>query len=225
MSEQLDRKKFVALLKKSLKNRDSGTLIVRGEDGHSNMLVFDHGQIIAISHNTLRGNAALTPLCALEKGHYSFNNLKLGYQQKGIPDTRTIINAIEMGFGDSIPETAPNNISQSMPVSAGQQHKAKVVPPTRPIDLTAIESKKQQHALSQHKLIWILSNLLTPLLGPIAPKLCQAAVRKANLSHPDGLDQLILSLADDIPEESEQMKFVENANAQILQMNEHFPSE
>lgn len=189
MSQSLNRVELAALVGKQASSGESGTIIIRGDDGHVLMVALDKGRLASLSYGNHRGLEAIPDILAFSSGTFSFSEGLVTHPQEGLPTTTEFLDMLRSGVSNL---TSPGKTS-SKKGSGGSFRNLPLF-------------MKQ------------LSELLMEFVGPIAPLLCENALADANgVDSVEDAALLAKQLAQEIADKNDQGRFLSRVSSLLKQ--------
>ena len=187
MAKNLPFPQLLDVLTDLVDKKNTGTLFIHSDDHHAITLVLDKGRISALYHGPKRGRNAIAPISNVRSGTYRFEATGLAGANQNLPSTPEVLSLLR----------EPQTAGVAGPViTAGA---GKVSPEER------------------DKICQELKDLLATHLGPIAGIVFDGALGNAGdfCATPEGTQEFIDTLAEDIDDPGEQVEFREHANAAL----------
>lgn len=183
---------LAAVIQEMAASRRTGTLFVRGQDGHMSMIAFDGGTLVSVSRGGQRGTDALPLVMEFTGGTYSIADTVLGRPQPGLPTAEQFVALLK---GTS-PE-APASAEQTSAVSTAEVSPARTLPSDRAFER--------------------IGQVLVDYIGPIGAMLCKRkAAKLGGQASYDSAWSVVSELANDVDGIGERENFLMRAE-RILQ--------
>lgn len=189
MTESLTYQQLLEALTDLVGNKASGTMFIRSECNHAITFSLDAGRIYALHHGPRRGRSAIPLISQIAGGSYRFDAAGPGRPPQELPSTGEILEQLKT------------------PQGSAEAHKI-----SSPTDGTDSISAEQRNQLCRE-----LKNLLAQHLGPIAEMVFEDTVDETGnfCATPEGTQELIAKLTDDIGDPDEIAQFREEASRTI----------
>ncbi len=192
MTESLTYLQLLEALTELVNSKASGTMFIRSQCNHAITFSLEAGRIYALNHGPRRGRSAIPLISQIAGGSYRFDTAGPGRSAQELPSTAEILEQLKTPRGDiqTLEISTPDNGTRSI-------------------------SAEQKHRVCQE-----LKNLLARHLGPIAEMVFDNTVDETGdfCSTPEGTEELIDKLADDIGNPQEVVQFREEAYRAIQKL-------
>jgi len=195
MAKMMIRTGLVRLLSEMVAERQSGTIMLKSQDGHAIMLLVQNGEIISLSHGNHRGTDALPGIIDFEQGICNRSRVAVGHPQSDLPPTAQILE-----FLGNVDRRGPLE-SAAGPVETAQAAAA----PSAPGD--GLDAHLDPG--TANRLVENVGKILIEYLGPIAPLLVgNAADAVGGITNAESYRSFLTVLADDISDEGNKAAFL-----------------